>query len=273
MGATHAEFVVCEQTIDTNHGYAKKPVPNSEAEKKRVALEKRLGNVKRWGERARLASLRAQKTSDRRWKRAKERSREAYSGLNRELSDLEAKGEPEREYRARKRELVDAVEEEMEGHWRGYYRSHDTCNTEYAKWERYRQEQREILRELEDLKAGERQMYEMDNRKDQVMTVLKLALANLAMWVRCHYFPPEYQCSTWHRLVPFFRLAGRLVSGPDTLTIELRPFNDRRLNRDLSVLRGRVAERQPRLPDDRELLFDARAAHRSDSQPEGRSAA
>ncbi len=35
--------------LDTNHGYAKKPVPNSEVEKKRTALEKRLANAKRWG--------------------------------------------------------------------------------------------------------------------------------------------------------------------------------------------------------------------------------
>jgi hypothetical protein len=57
--------------LDTNHGYAKAPVPNSEVEKKRATLEKRLANAKRWGEKARLTSLRAQKTADRRWKKAK----------------------------------------------------------------------------------------------------------------------------------------------------------------------------------------------------------
>ncbi len=92
--------------LDTNHGYAKTPVPNSEVEKKRAALEKRLVNVKRWGEQARLASLRAGKTADRRWKKAKARSGEVYSELNTQLFSLEAQGVPEREYRARKRELV-----------------------------------------------------------------------------------------------------------------------------------------------------------------------
>jgi hypothetical protein len=37
---------------------------------------------------------------------------------------------------------------------------------------------------LEDLAAKERTMYELDNRKDHVMTICKLALANLGMWVR-----------------------------------------------------------------------------------------
>jgi hypothetical protein len=41
-----------------------------------------------------------------------------------------------------------------------------------------------VLRALEDLDAKERTMYELDHRKDQVMTVCKVALANLAMWVR-----------------------------------------------------------------------------------------
>lgn len=40
-----------------------------------------------------------------------------------------------------------------------------------------------MLRALEDLSAKERTMYELHHRKDQVMTVCKVALANLGMWV------------------------------------------------------------------------------------------
>ncbi len=234
--------------LDTNHGYAKRRVPNSEVEKKRAALEKRLANAKRWGEKARLASLRAQKTSDHRWKRAKAHSRELYSELNDRLLQMEAEGMHAREYRVRKRELVGAVEAEMEGHWRDYYRSHDACNREYAKWERYCRDQREIVRELEDLKAGERQMYELDDSKDQVMTVLKLALANLAMWVRDNYFPPEYARATWHRLAPFFRLPGRVVRRPETVSVGLKLFSDRQLNHALVGLCECVVVNRPGLP-------------------------
>ncbi len=80
-------------------------------------------------------SLLAQKP---RWaetlKMAKQHSRELNSELNKQISVLESQGVSEREYRTRKRELVDAVEAKMEGHWRGYYRAFDTCNREYAKW-------------------------------------------------------------------------------------------------------------------------------------------
>ena len=51
---------------------------------------------------------------------------------------------------------------------------------------------RTVLRALEDLNAHERQMYELNNDKDQVMTVCKVALANLGMWVRDQYFPATY---------------------------------------------------------------------------------
>ncbi len=250
--------------LDTNHGYSKAPVRNSEVEKKRATLEKRLGNAKRWGEQARLASLRAQKTSDRRWKRAKARSREAYSELNRELADLEAKGASEREYRPRKRELVVAVEAEMEDHWRGYYRALGICNREYAKSQSYCRDQQEILRELEALKADERRMYELDDAKDQIMTALKLALANLGMWVRDNYFPAEYSHATWQRIVPFLRLSGRVVREVDKVAVELRAFNDRGLNRDLTGICGRIAREPLRLLDGRLLSFATHCVCRSE---------
>ncbi len=247
--------------LDTNHGYAKKPVPNSEVEKKCAVLERRLGNARRWGEQARLRSVRAGKTSRRRWKQAKEHSREAYAELNRELFEMEAQGTLEREYRVRRKELAAAVDAEMDDRWRGYYRSVSTCESEYAKWQRYSREQSEILRALEDLKSGERQMYQMDDRKDQVMTALKLALANLAMWVRDNYFPPEYARATWSRLAPFFKLPGRVSTGTRSVSVELSIFNDRALKRDLTAMCEQVSRVQPRLPDGRRLYLGTKSAH------------
>ncbi len=241
--------------LDTNHGYAKTPVTNSEVEKKRAALEKRLANARRWGEKARLASLRAGKTSDRRWKRAKARSRQAYSELNEKLFALEPQGLSEREYRMRKKELVTTVETEMDGHWRDYYRAHDRCSRECDKWQKYCQEQRALLRELEGLNAGERRMYELDDSKDQIMTVLKLALCNLAMWVCDNYFPPGYDHATWRRLVPFFRLPGRVASERGTVSVQLSAFNDLALNRDLVAVCARLGVVRPQLPDGRPLVF------------------
>jgi hypothetical protein len=77
------------------------------------------------------------------------------------------------------------------------------------------------------------------------MTLLKLTLAHLVMWTRDRYFPASYAQATWHRLAPFFRLPSRFVWGTDTVTVELRPFNVRRLTHEsfgaMSARGGRPA--------------------------------
>ncbi len=115
---------------------------------------------------------------------------------------------------------------------------------------------------MDELTASERTMYELDDAKDQVMTVCKTALANLVMWTRDRYFPASYSQATWARLAPFFRLPGRIVGRPDTVQVALRPFNDRRLNQDLAAVCSRVAAAQPRLPDGRRLSLTMYGASR-----------
>ena len=96
-----------------------------------------------------------------------------------------------------------------------------TCNQEYRKSEEYRQQHKKLAAQLEDLNAGERQMLELDNRKDQVMTVFKLALANLGMWVRERYFPVSYAKCGWSRLLPFFELGGWVRQGATVVKVNL----------------------------------------------------
>ena len=43
---------------------------------------------------------------------------------------------------------------------------------------------RQVLRQQEDLRVCEREMQELDNTKDQIMTLLKVGLANVGMWAR-----------------------------------------------------------------------------------------
>ena len=144
---------------------------------------------------------------------------------------------------------------DLDVRWRRYERVRDREDREETKYTRYCLEQCDLLRALAELEAKERAMYELENGKDQVMTVLKLALANLGMWVRAQYFPASYAHATWNRLLPFFRLPGRVTEEKQMVLVELRPFNDRQLNRDLRVVCERVAAAQPHLPDGRRLCF------------------
>jgi hypothetical protein len=199
--------------IDINHGYAKTPVANSEMTKKREALQKRLENVQWWTVGARKRMHNASKLYRKRCQQTKERADALYRILNDHQRELERQGveywilrQTIKEEKAR----ADAeIEEYQQRQWKAYH----TSNKEFAKCEKYCREQRELLRAIEDLAQQEREMYELDNQKDQVMTIFKVALANLGMWVRDQYFPASYAHATWHRLQPFFSCRGGSSGG------------------------------------------------------------
>jgi hypothetical protein len=242
--------------LDTNHGYGKRPVENSEVSKKRVALEKRLSNIQRWAVSAETRAQRASKLYNRLWKQTKQHGEQLYRVLNEQVWKLEAQGTTSSyQLRAESKRLQAQADAELAPLWQRVYRVLEKSNKESAKCEQYAHEQCDLLRALEDLKQSERVMYELENQKDQIMSVCKLALANLVMWTRDSYFPPSYAHATWKRLAPFFQLAGRIASLPQAVSVELRPFNDRQLNRDLLILCQRVNQTQPHLPDGRLLMF------------------
>jgi len=246
--------------IDANHGYAKIAVTNSEVAKKREALQKRLENVQRWAVGARKRMHNASKLHRKRSQQTKERAHALYHDLNHHQIEMERQEVEHwllRKTIKEEKAVADAeIEEYRQREWKAYH----TSNKEFDKCEKYCREQRELLRALEDLDQQERKMYELDNRQDQIMTVCKVALANLGMWIRDHYFPVEYAHATWHRLQPFFQLPGRIFWGRDRVEVELKRFNDRALNRDLEMVCAKVAQEQPRLPDGRRLLFRLQGA-------------
>lgn len=241
--------------LDTNHGYAKTPVPNSEASKKRATLEKRLSDIQKWAPAARKRSNNASARHRRLWKETKAKGEERYRVLDEQLQQLQAQGVPPGQWKTERNRLQAEAEREMRELWERVSRVLETCNKEFAKWEHSCREQGNLLRALEDLAVQERTMYELDNRKDHIMTICKLALANLAMWTRDQCFPASYAHATWARFAPFFQLPGIIISNQRAVCVHLHPFNDRHYNRDLSLLCQRVNEKQFRLPDGRLLFF------------------
>jgi hypothetical protein len=241
--------------IDINHGYAKTAVVNSEVAKKRETLQKRLENVQRWADGARKRMRNASKLYRKRCQQTKECADALYRILNDHQREMERQ---DVEYWLLKKTIKEekaAADAEIEEYQQRQWKAYHTSNKEFAKCEKYCREQRELLRAIEDLAQQEREMYELDNRKDQIMTVCKAALANLSMWVRDHYFPIEYAHATWHRLQPFFQLPGRIFWERDRVEVELKQFNDRALNRDLEMVCAKVAQARLCLPDGRRLIF------------------
>ena len=241
--------------LDHNHGYRKRAVENSEINKRRQTLQQQLANVFRWRKQACQRRDRAGRLYDRRYDQAKARSQALYYDLNTdqiELGYFDLPSHLVKRYLNAKQASIDA---DLELLWQGVRRAQNNNSQEDRKVQRYALKARKLLRQLEDLETQARQMFELDNRKDQIMTSLRLALTNLVMWVRDHCFPNDYAQATWKRLASFFRLPGHIIYYPDRCLVFLRPFNDRQLNRDLDTLCERVNQAQLRLPDGRFLEF------------------
>ena len=149
------------------------------------------------------------------------------------------------------------VEAEWEVHHRRVLLAATTVagNRELNHCERSCRALRRVLRQQEDLRTCEREMRELDTTKDQIMTLLKVGLANLGMWVRDHYFGESYQSCGWERLMPFFQLSGWVTAMEAEVRLDFSPFNHRAMERDLQDLCRNVNANGVHLPDGRRLVL------------------
>ena len=252
--------------LDTNHGYGKRPVVNSENAKRRAAVQRRLTTLARSAAGARRRAAEALEDYARHATLTQHYLGHAYGTLNRQRAQRRAHGERSAApLTAEERVALDhatRLEEHATLHWAYAARLWARQRHETAKAQRYAREGWRFQQYLDELIAHERPMFELDNAQDQIMNVCTLALTNLVLWVRDQYFPASYGQATWARLAPFFRLPGRITLSPTTVHVALRPFNDRALRRDLALLCERIGTLGPRLPDGRALVVSIASADR-----------
>jgi len=239
--------------LDTNHGYAKEQVVNSELAKRQLVLSGRVQRLEHLAQasRARLARLIAQ---DQRCEEQVQLYEQRQIKLSAQVSQLEeARHTQERGYfplKARQLAAGWAVRQRQTKLEKSAVRR----QRELDKCEEYCRELRHVLRQREDLLARARVMYELDHAKDQFMTLLKLGLANVGMWVRDQYFGESYQHCGWQRLLPFFKLGGWVTTTMSEVRLEVCAFNNRALVRDVEDLCRNVNTGAVTLPDGRRLV-------------------
>lgn len=119
--------------LDTNHGYGKTPVENSEVAKKRAALEKRLANVVRWADAARKRSQNASTLYTKRCQLTKDRATALYRVLNDHQIELEQQGMENWLLRKTIKEEKAVVDAEIEHYQRQQWRAYETSNREHAR--------------------------------------------------------------------------------------------------------------------------------------------
>ncbi len=239
--------------LDTNHGYAKEQVVNSELAKRQRVAQGRLQRLERLAQasRARLTDLRDQ---DHQLQEQVHAYEQQWSELSLQVMPFEATGQrEERDYfpvKARQLATDWEVRQRKAKLAKHAVRRQGLLN----KCEGYCRELRHVLRRQEDLEAQAREMYELDHAKDQIMTLLKVGLANLGMWVRDQYFGESYQHCSWQRLLPFFKLGGWVTTTANEVQLEVCAFNNRALVRDLEELCHNVNAASLTLPGGRRVV-------------------
>lgn len=239
--------------LDTNHGYAKEQVVNSELAKRQVVLEGRVHRLQHLAQasRARLTFLRAQ---DQHLQEQAQAYEQQWMELSLQVLPFEATNQTE------ERDYFPLKARQLAADWEVRQRKAKLEKNAVRrlrilnKCEGYCQELRQVLRRQEDLEAQAREMYELDHSKDQIMTLLKVGLANLGMWVRDHYFGENYGHCGWQRLLPFFQLGGWITTTTSEVQLDVCAFNNRALRRDLEEVSRNVNASGAILPDGRRLV-------------------
>ena len=99
---------------------------------------------------------------------------------------------------------------------------------------------------------------EGDRLLDNAGSVARLRGDHLCkMWLTCRIIE-----TTLGQLLPFFQLPGLVTVDQSTVSVPFRPFNDRQLNEDLTILFQCVSRAAPHLSDGRRLLLVVGNIHR-----------
>jgi hypothetical protein len=193
--------------LDINHGYAKEHVVNSELVKRQRVAQGRQERLERFAQTCRVR-LRDLLEQDQKLQEQIQVYEQRWSELSPQVMLFEATAQTEeRDFFPLKARQV-ATEWEVRSRQAKLEKHTVQSLRLLTKCENSCRELRQVLRQQEDLEMQAREIYELDHAKDQIMTVLKLGLANLGMWVRDQYFGQSYQHCGWQRLLPFFKLGG-----------------------------------------------------------------
>lgn len=242
---------------DVNVGYDKRQVENSELAKRKAELEARLERLERYipGCEARLqrARRRHQKHSNRYQAELEAAQQELRDGIQ----QREAKGDAALDiYRwaqaeeARIQERLDPLRSPMDA-------AAEKMEQELDKRQRYCQEQQEKEQALAKItrKMADHPMYELDDRKDQLMSALRVCLVNVLQRLRDTVFPASYAHATYETLAPFVQMGGFVIEHPQRIEILLDGFWQSAKQRDLEEVVARCNARQFTAPDGRALRF------------------
>ena len=242
---------------DVNVGYAKHPVENSELAKRKEKLEMQL---ERMEECIPASQVRLEQTQQRHQKQVEryqteaERARQSFEQSFAQHAPL---GQSGRElYEWAKNEEA-RVAEALEPRCLAMERAAKKMTQAQEKQQRQCEEQQHKQADLVEVKQAieEQPMYELDDRKDQLMSALRLLLVNVLQWLCRWVFPPSYAHATYETLKSFVQMGGYVREHARYIEIWLDGFWQSAKQHDLEQVVARCNELQLTAPDGRRLRF------------------
>lgn len=242
---------------DVNVGYAKQEVENSELAKVKAELEERLERLERYIPACEERLERAQRGHQKCLEQYQVAREEAERAVEEVIRQRDARDESALDIHRWAEAEGERIEEELKPKHERVKVTAEKVVKEKEKREKYYQEQEEKEEELtEVLQAMEdHPMHELDDRKDQLMSALRIFLVNILQWLRGAVFPDAYEHATYKTLAPFLQMGGFVVERPDCIEVYLDGFWQSAKQRELEEIVARCNARQFTAPDGRRLWF------------------
>ncbi len=240
---------------DVNVGYAKQPVENSELAKVKADLEKSLNSL---ADKLVAGQKRLQQAHQKQH-RLTEQYLTALKETQQKLRSAAQSGqEPgsRSSFRWGQAEKI-GLEAALAGLYQQVETAEQKVEKELAKGHHYRQQEVEKKESLTKINQAmvDKPMYQLDDRKDQLMGALRTCLTNVLQHLRDAVFPTSYAKATFKTLADFIRMGGYLIEQPQYIEVILDGFWQVGKRRDLAEVVARCNERQYTAPDGRPLRF------------------
>lgn len=244
---------------DVNVGYDKHKVENSELAKQKEKMETRLEKLERYVPTCEARRQRAQRRYDKCTQQRQVEWDAAQQTLQEAVQQRQAEGETAWDLHQWAKSEEAHIEQVL--HSQPYSLRMDAAAEQVAqeqeKQRQYHQEQQQKQQDLDKTiqAMADHPMYELDNRKDQLLSAFHLCLISALQWLRDAVFPESYAHATYETMKAFIQMDGFIIEHPQFIEVYLDGFWQSAKRRDMEELVARCNARQFTAPDGRLLQF------------------
>ena len=242
---------------DVNVGYDKRKVENSELTKRKTKLETQLETLERYIAACQVRLQKAQRQHQKRAQRYQAEWQATQQALQEAIQQRDAQGDTALAiYQWAQAEEI-RIQERLEPRRARVEAAAERVKKERDKQQRYCEERQKKKQTLAKVtrKMAECPMYELDDRKDQLLSALRLCLGNVLQWLRDTVFPQSYANATYKTLAPFVQMGGFVIQHSDRIEVLLDGFWQSVKQQDLEKLVARCNAQPLTAPDGRPLRF------------------